>query len=111
MQYSELLIEYSDPTNVLDPITIRFKLNNYSIVERWVNKVIDSKNLYSIDDPKRFYGFNQFEQEIQYAVSTINSHIDTINNYQNIITRKVSNNIDKIHLIIYIIYLKYITGC
>jgi hypothetical protein len=95
MQYSELLIEYSDPNNVLDPITLRFKLNKFPIVEKWISKVIESKELYSIDDPDRFYGFNKFEQEIENAVSTINSHIDTINNYQHIITRKVTSNIDQ----------------
>ena len=95
MQYSELLIVYSDPNNVLDPITLRFKLNKFPIVEKWISKVIESKQLYNIDDPDRFYGFNKFEQEIENAVSTINSHIDTINNYQHIITRKVTSNIDQ----------------
>ena len=71
MQYSELLIEYSDPNNVLYPITLRFKLNKFPIVEKWISKVIESKELYSIDDPDRFYGFNKFEQEIENAVSTI----------------------------------------
>ena len=39
MRYSELHIEYSDPANTLDPLTLRFKLNTFSIVDSGSTKL------------------------------------------------------------------------
>ena len=92
----ELLIEYSDPAGVLDPLTIRFKLKKYPIVEKWVNKVLEAKKLYKIDDPARFYGFGQAQQVNKLeSIRLINSYIDTINNYKPIIDRRLVDPIDQ----------------
>lgn len=93
MIYSELHIEYSDPTGVLQPLTLRFKLNNFPIVEKWVNKVVESQEKYKIDDPRRFYSFN--DNEVHDAIERINNVCDIINTHGSIINRKVTYPIEQ----------------
>jgi hypothetical protein len=94
--YKELHIEYADPINQLEPLTLRFKLTNYDITQRWAQKVQYSIENYQIDDPCRFYGFDSFEIEKQKAITAINKCIDTINNYvPNFVTKRVSDPIEQ----------------
>jgi hypothetical protein len=94
--YKELHIEYANPNNILDTVTLKFKLTNYDITQRWANKVKYSIENYQIDDPTRFYGFDAKYIETQKAVIAINSCIDTINNYKpNFITKRVNEFIDQ----------------
>lgn len=76
-------------SNDQDSIDLRFKLLDHDIVQRWVGEVLLAQHLgYTIDDPNRFYGFNSVENETIKAIELINQSIDTINNYQHIITRR-----------------------
>lgn len=93
MRYSELHIEYSDPANTLDPLTLRFKLNTFPIVDKWVNKVIESQEKYKIDDTKRFYAFGN--NEVNEAIERINKVCDIINTHGPIIERQVTYPIDQ----------------
>ena len=96
--YRELHIEYSDPTYFLDPITVRYKLNEYPIVQKWANRLAEAldKN-YSIDDPERFIGFNDFITDRKNAVTDINACCEIIDNYSpGFVGRRVDeNNIDQ----------------
>ena len=93
MRYTELHIEYSDPNNVLDPLILQFKLNNFPIVEKWVNKIIESQEKYKIDDPKRFYAFDN--NEVIEAIERINKVCDIINTHGLIVERRIINPIDQ----------------
>jgi len=94
--YKELHIEYANPNNILDTVILKFKLTNFNITQRWAQKVIYSIQNYEIDDPVRFYGFDNREIEVHKAVTSINSCIDTINNYKpNFVTKKVTENIEQ----------------
>lgn len=89
--YRELHIEYADPSNNVNPICLKYKLTPYDITQRWANKVAYCLNNLAIDDPYRFYGFDDLETERQKSINSINSCIDTINEYRpNFITKKVS---------------------
>jgi hypothetical protein len=95
--YKELHITYSDPDFKLDPIVLRYQIHNTNIAQKWAAKLaycIDSS--ISIDDPKRFYGFNSYEEEKSKAITAINNCIDTINDYSpNFVQRKIYENIDQ----------------
>lgn len=94
--YKELHIEYADPQQLLDPVTLRFKLTEYDITQRWANKVQYSLDHYAIDDPYRFYGFDDFQTEKTKAITAINKCIDTINNYKpNFVTKRVTDPIEQ----------------
>ncbi len=96
--YTELHIEYVSPTNDVAPLTLRYKLNDFPIVQRWANRLAYAleQNI-PIDDPKRFYGFDDLETERFRAVSAINQCCDTIDNYApGMVNRRVDiNNIDQ----------------
>jgi len=93
MRYTELHIEYSDPVNVLDPLTLQYKLNSFPIVEKWINKIIESQEKYKIDDPKRFYAFGS--NEVNTAIERINKVCDIINTHGPIVERKIIYPIDQ----------------
>lgn len=94
--YKQIHIEYSDPTEQLDPITLRYKLTEYDITRRWAKKLEYSLENYQFDDPHRFYGFNSYDVEKQKAIQAVNKCIDTINNYKpGFITKKVFDPIDQ----------------
>lgn len=94
--YRELHIEYADPLNKIHPICLKFKLTHYDITQRWANKVEFCLNNLKIDDPCRFYGFDDIENEKRKAVNSINSCIDVINNYApNFVTKRVEYPIDQ----------------
>jgi hypothetical protein len=94
--YKEMHIEYSDPHANLKPITLRYKLTDFDITQRWAKKLETSLNSYNIDNPGRFYGFDPHEVEKQKAINDINQCIDTINNYKkDFITKRVVDPIDQ----------------
>lgn len=86
-----LNIEYADPSNLSDSITVKFKLRNNSFVPLWVERVTTAQKDYVIDDPKRFYGFGSIEDQIEYALQEINKCIRIINNYDQIIDKKLNS--------------------
>lgn len=95
--YKQLLIEYSSPNNDCDPITLCYNLFDTPPARRWIAKVQEClNNNYVIDEPTRFYGFDDYQTEKNRAITSINNCIDTINNYQpNFITKRVTDTIDQ----------------
>jgi hypothetical protein len=85
--FKHLVIEYADPSNLLDTVVLKFKLRSDKVVDKWVAKVLEAQASYSIDDPFRFYGFNSLEVERDTSLSRINACIDTINSHGKIIER------------------------
>ena len=61
--FKHLAIEYADPNNLSDVVVIKFKLRSDKVVGKWIAKVLEAQAFYSIDDPYRFYGFNDFKTE------------------------------------------------
>lgn len=62
--YKELHIEYASPTDEISPLTLRYKLNDFPVVTRWTSRLTQALELnIPIDDPKRFYGFDDIATE------------------------------------------------
>ena len=89
MMYKYLCIEYADPDNLIDSIPIRFRLRDNSVVPKWTDKVIKAQRQYTIDDPGRFYGFEDKQTQITQALARINSCIDIINSHRPIVERRL----------------------
>lgn len=64
-------------TITLQDLDLRFRVLDTPLAELWVERM-NQRNLYSLDDPKRFYGFNSPEQDEQIALEKINACIDQI---------------------------------
>jgi len=72
--------------------TIRFKLYEHDIVQRWKNQVLLAQQLgYDIDDPERIYSVNTASEDITVSLKKINDTIDIINSHRVIIHRKLAN--------------------
>ena len=80
--FSTLHIELGD-----DNFDLKFQLLDSPITELWVERM-QSRQSYTLDDPARFYGFNNQTEEIAIATAMITRCIDTINAYQPIINRQ-----------------------
>lgn len=94
--YTTLEIEYSDPSNILEPLRLKFEVNQTSIAQKWAELLHYSTQHYKIDDPKRMHGFSDIEAERKNAISDINYCVDTINNYKpGFVLRQVDNTIDQ----------------
>lgn len=93
--YKELHIEYSDCSQQLHPITLRYKIRDTAIAQRWAAKVYTCIENYHIDEPTRFYGFDDYETEKHGAITAINKCCDIINEHQFIIHRKVNDPVDQ----------------
>ena len=87
MDFKNLYIKYCDPSNPLDTFTLQYKLRDNPIVPKWCERIESAQTKYSIDDPRRFYGFGTIEEQSRDAVIRINSCIKIINNFEPIITR------------------------
>lgn len=84
-----LLIKYCDPYNHTDSVTLTYQLRDNPVVAKWINRVDLAQQRYEIDDPGRFYGFGAVEEQEHQALSMINGCIDTINNFEPIINRRL----------------------
>jgi len=82
--HKSLLIEYANPT---DSITLEFALRDNPVVERWIERVCTAQAQYPIDDPARFYGFGNEQEQINNALIGINKCIEMVNSHQRIINR------------------------
>lgn len=87
---NHLLIEYCDPNNHADAITLTYKLRKHPVVAKWVNRVNLAQEKYSIDDPARFYGFGSVEDQQKLSLELLNDCILTINSFEHIIDRSIS---------------------
>ena len=83
--YKKLLIDYADPADLDNSITLEFQLRNNPIVARWIERVETAQAQYPIDDPARFYGLGNNQAET--ALLQINKCIDLINSHNPIIDR------------------------
>lgn len=96
--YKELHIEYVSPTDDVRPITLRYKLNDFPIVNRWTDRLATALDLnIPIDHPGRFYGFDDVGTERIRAVTAINSCCEIIDDYApGMIGRRIDvNHIDQ----------------
>ena len=85
-----------DFTNHSSTLELTWKLRNIPVAYRWLERLATAQHLnYPIDDPKRFYGFNDRNAEIKLAVDLINEDIDVINSYQKIIDRNLTDVTDQ----------------
>lgn len=64
-------------------LELRFKILSTPVTKLWIEKM-NQRHQWPLDDPKRFYGFNdsaaernKAEQDLRYCIDTINGH-DTI---------------------------------
>lgn len=84
-----MIIEYGD-----DFFPIEYDLLDFDIVQHWAERVIAAQSFpYPIDHPDRFYGFNSIKDQIQEAISSINTLCDTIENLGIEVTRRL-NSVD-----------------
>lgn len=92
--YSELHIEYSDPAGAVEPLTLKYKLNDLPVTKRWAKRLAEAleRNL-KIDDPGRFYGFEDIAIERKKAVTAINRCCEIIDEYKpGFVGRRVEEN-------------------
>jgi len=75
---------------VYDNYPVRYQLRKNSLVDRWANQLKLAQQSYQIDDPKRFYGFGSLEDQTLQALNLINSCINTINQFEPIIARQLT---------------------
>lgn len=93
---SILAIEYADPRNLSDSLTLEYTLRQNSIVPKWLNKLALAQAQYPIDDPGRFYGLDTNAE--QKALIKINRCIDIINSHSYLIDRHLINVNDQDYL-------------
>lgn len=70
--------------------TLDFEIHNTPLANLWLERM-RLRDLYPMDHPDRFYGFNSQEQEIDRAEKMIQQCISTINSYRPIIKRELAN--------------------
>ena len=75
--YKKMHVTYSGD----DDLTLTYNINETSIAQRWATLLDEAIQQYTIDNPKRLYGFDTLDIERQKAVDAINKCVDTINNY------------------------------
>jgi len=76
--YKKMHVTYSGE----DDLTLTYNINDTSIAQRWATLLDEAIQQYTIDDPKRLYGFDTLDIERQKAVDAINKCVNTINNYR-----------------------------
>ena len=89
--YTHLCVEYADPANQTDTITLKYKLRHNSVVPKWTAKLTQAQEKYPIDDPARFYGFGDTQSQIEYALTRINQCVEIINSHREIIHRRMTD--------------------
>jgi hypothetical protein len=77
-----------------DQFTLEFNVLDNPVADLWVERMM-GRDKYPLDNPNRFYGFDSQAQEESRALAMIQSSIDTINSYSNIITRTISSVYDQ----------------
>jgi hypothetical protein len=80
-----------------DPIHLRFAVRNNPIAHAWLERM-SQRDLWPMDDPERFYGFDSEEKEQQRAEHLIQQCVKTINDYQPIIQKPFTSVQDQDYL-------------
>lgn len=87
--YSKLCIEYADPSDLSDTVSVLFRLQDNTVVPKWIEKLQAAQQLYNIDEPDRFYGFGDVADQRRDALLRINNCIEVINSHEKIIDRNI----------------------
>ena len=66
---------------------LKFQILDTPVADLWLGRMTD-RDQWPLDDPRRFYNFNDPRQEEQIAIDRIQNCIDVINGYQPIIDRQ-----------------------
>jgi hypothetical protein len=90
-----LLIEYADPNDQLESITLRYRLRNNTIVPKWIERMRLAQAQYPIDDARRFYGFGPIELQREQSLALINTCIDFINDQKELVWRRPESVFDQ----------------
>jgi len=77
-----------------DQFRLQFDVLDTPVATGWVERM-SFRETYPLDNPDRFYGFDSQAQEESRALAMIQSSIDNINSYSNIITRTISSVYDQ----------------
>ena len=91
MMFKNLYIAYSNPTDPSDTFTLEYRLRDNSFVPKWCQQIRRAQSKYSIDDPGRFYGFGSIQDQTKNAIEQINNCVDTINEFELIIDRRLKD--------------------
>jgi hypothetical protein len=93
--FSHVEIQYANPINLDDVYTVRFKLKDHSLAQKWAKIVEIANKKYPIDAPNRFYGFSDRETQITETLFKINQTVDVINGFDPIIDRHLIDILDQ----------------
>jgi hypothetical protein len=74
----------------LEDLTLQFRVLATPVAELWQERM-SQRHAWPLDHPKRFYGFDSAKIEADRAISEINRCVSTINQYQQIIDRGVTD--------------------
>ena len=74
----------------LTDLKLDFTVLDTPLAKLWVERMA-LRDQYPLDHPDRFYGFDSEDEEENRALTMINTSINTINNYQFIITRTLTS--------------------
>lgn len=72
--------------------TLQFRVLDTPVAKLWLERMA-LRDQYPLDHPDRFYGFNNYQAEVDRALAMINDCISTINDHDPIISKSL-NNID-----------------
>ena len=87
-----LVIEYADPRDYSDSVSIPFRLHDSAVTAKWIERVKTAQALgYAIDDPGRFYGYGTWEEQAKLALESVQSCINVVNQHSTIINRQLTN--------------------
>jgi hypothetical protein len=87
-------MEYTNFNVVLghnNELTLVFELLRTPIVSMWIQRMELALAQYKLDNPCRFYGFNDYETEAKYALQLINTDISIINAYKPLVSRQLTD--------------------
>lgn len=71
-------------------LELKFRIEKTPLAELWLEKM-HQRTEWPLDDPRRFYGFNDLQTEKSIAEKELRACIDTINSYQPIIEKDIVN--------------------
>jgi len=69
--------------------TLDFRILEHQFTPRWLARLKQAQQDYTIDDPTRFYGFGEQQEQINNSIIRINQCINIINDYKPIIEKRL----------------------
>lgn len=77
-----------------DDYHLEFDIESTPLSELWLEKMAQ-RNQWPLDDPERFYGFDDQDTAIKKAEQRLHECVEIINNYEPIITQKFTDATDQ----------------